>query len=354
MRQSLPIPSTSFVGRDLEVAAAATSIRREDVRLLTLTGPPGIGKTRLALAAAAVLHREFEDGVYFVNLAPVSDADLVLPTITHTHIETIRPRYSWAAGRWQLHAFMAIRRSSPGRCMVWAPLSPRQLMSRNGSLAEAEALFRELEDKPGLAHVLNSIGEFARVRGEDERAKCAYAASLDIFAQLGDRRAEYTLLYNLGFIAQHEGDHREAMRLLRCSLELCRELGVPAEVARELLALAGSLGVMGDPAGAARLFGAADAFLQQSGALLDPDDLPEHERNLGLVRAALGDEQFDVTWAEGEAMALEEAAEYACVQLVSRRRAQGAPLLDRAGLSLQPHPHSRYRGSASAALAQGD
>ena len=150
-----------------------------------------------------------------------------------------------------------------------------------GPLAEAEALFRELEDQAGLAHVLNSIGEFARVRGEDERARRAYAASLDIFEQLGDRRAEYTLLYNLGFIAQHTGDHREAIRLLRRSLALCQELGVPAEVARELLALAGSLGVVGDPAGAARLFGAADAFLQQSGALLDPDDLPEHERNIG-------------------------------------------------------------------------
>ena len=91
---------------------------------------------------------------------------------------------------------------------------------------------------------------------------------MDIFEQLGDRRAEYTLLYNLGFIAQHTGDHRVAIRLLRRSLALCQELGVPAEVARELLALAGSLGVVGEPAGAARLFGAAESFLQQSGALV--------------------------------------------------------------------------------------
>jgi predicted ATPase/DNA-binding CsgD family transcriptional regulator len=181
-----------------------------------------------------------------------------------------------------------------------------------GPLAEAEALFRELDDQAGLAHVLNSIGEFARVRGEDERARRAYAASLGIFEKLGDRRAEYTLLYNLGFIAQHTGDHREAIRLLRRSLALCHELGVPAEVARELLALAGSLGVVGDPAGAARLFAAADACLEQSGALLDPDDLPEHERNIGFLRTALGDARFDAAWAEGQAMALDEAAAYAC------------------------------------------
>ncbi len=182
----------------------------------------------------------------------------------------------------------------------------------SGPLAEAEALFRELEDQAGLAHVLNSIGEFARVRGEDERARRAYAASLDIFEQLGDRRAEYTLLYNLGFIAQHTGDHHEAIRLLRRSLALCQELGVPAEVARELLALAGSLGVVGDPAGAARLFGAAESFLQQSGALLDPDDLPEHDRNIAFIRAALGGDRFEAAWAEGQAMALDEAAAYAC------------------------------------------
>lgn len=200
-----------------------------------------------------------------------------------------------------------------------------------GPLAEAEALFRELEDQPGLAHVLNSIGEFARVRGEDERARRAYAASLDIFERLGDRRAEYTLLYNLGFIAQHEGDHRQAIRLLRRSLALCQELGVPAEVARELLALAGSLGVVGDPAGAARLLGAADAFLQQSGALLDPDDMPEHDRNIGFIRTALGDARFDAAWAEGHAMELDEAAAYACT-------AADAVLLPAAGLTRQGVP----------------
>ncbi len=81
---TLPIPSTPLVGRDQEVAAAANTLQRADVRLLTLTGPPGIGKTRLALAAAAALHGEFVDGVYFVNLAPVSDANLVLPTIAQS------------------------------------------------------------------------------------------------------------------------------------------------------------------------------------------------------------------------------------------------------------------------------
>lgn len=75
----LPIPLTSFVGRDRELA----EVRRllGESRLLTLTGPPGTGKTRLALEAAARMRDGFPDGVYFVPLGPLDDPDLVVPAI---------------------------------------------------------------------------------------------------------------------------------------------------------------------------------------------------------------------------------------------------------------------------------
>jgi predicted ATPase len=69
------------VGRATEVAAVQDLLRREDVRLLTLTGPPGIGKTRLALQVAEELRSEFADGIVFVSLATVHDSNLVAPTI---------------------------------------------------------------------------------------------------------------------------------------------------------------------------------------------------------------------------------------------------------------------------------
>ncbi|GMA14163.1 transcriptional activator [Deinococcus metallilatus] len=73
----LPRPTTSFVGRDLELAEIARLLAQPGCRLLTLTGPGGIGKTRLALEAARGLAPRFPDGVFFVPLAPLtSEAQL--------------------------------------------------------------------------------------------------------------------------------------------------------------------------------------------------------------------------------------------------------------------------------------
>jgi predicted ATPase/DNA-binding CsgD family transcriptional regulator len=77
----LPLPLTSLLGREREVAAACTLLARPEVRLLTLTGTAGVGKTRLALAIATEVQERFPDGVCFVSLAPLRNPALVLPTI---------------------------------------------------------------------------------------------------------------------------------------------------------------------------------------------------------------------------------------------------------------------------------
>jgi class 3 adenylate cyclase len=80
----VPVPLTRFVGRQRELADIRTLLARDEVRLLTLTGPGGTGKTRLAVHAAADLQGAFPDGVVFIDLASATDPGLVPPTIAQT------------------------------------------------------------------------------------------------------------------------------------------------------------------------------------------------------------------------------------------------------------------------------
>jgi predicted ATPase/DNA-binding SARP family transcriptional activator len=77
----LPLPPTPLLGREAELTAVLGTLMRENVRLLTLTGAGGIGKTRLALAAAREAQPHFPDGAFFVDLAPLADPALVVRAV---------------------------------------------------------------------------------------------------------------------------------------------------------------------------------------------------------------------------------------------------------------------------------
>jgi len=80
-QMNLPVTATPFLGRVRELAEVTQLLAEEELRLLTLTGPGGTGKTRLALQAAAESGDAYRDGVFWVPLAPVRDPSLVLPTV---------------------------------------------------------------------------------------------------------------------------------------------------------------------------------------------------------------------------------------------------------------------------------
>jgi predicted ATPase len=81
---NIPVQRTAFVGREKEIAAAKELLQRPDVRLVTVTGPGGIGKTRLALEVARGLSEEFPGGAHFVPLSPLRDPGLIVAVIVQT------------------------------------------------------------------------------------------------------------------------------------------------------------------------------------------------------------------------------------------------------------------------------
>ena len=83
-RTNLPVPATPFLGREFELASVAALLAEPGVRLVSLVGPGGTGKTRLALQAAAVVSDAYPDGVFWVPLASLRDRELFLPNIAAT------------------------------------------------------------------------------------------------------------------------------------------------------------------------------------------------------------------------------------------------------------------------------
>lgn len=86
---NLPVPLTPLIGAEESVAKIIAALHRPEVRLLTLMGPGGVGKTRVAIAAGARLLKIFSDGVFFIHLETLNDPALIIPQIAHSlNIET--------------------------------------------------------------------------------------------------------------------------------------------------------------------------------------------------------------------------------------------------------------------------
>ena len=83
-RSNLPSPATSLIGRETELTTICEYLLKTDIRLVTLIGPPGIGKTRLSIESAHEVLANFDGGIFFVPLAPLDDSSLVAVTILQT------------------------------------------------------------------------------------------------------------------------------------------------------------------------------------------------------------------------------------------------------------------------------
>lgn len=214
---------------------------------------------------------------------------------------------------------------------------------------ESLAIRRELRDKEGIALSLYHLGNTARDQGDYATAKARYEECLTIRRELGDKQgiwAAYHLLgviaeqegdlaqaraiyeeclpvwrelhfsgyvawtlHGLGFVATRQGDFVGARDLLTESLTTFREMEYTFGLVRGLLRLGGLAVAQGQRERAARLFGVT--LGAATGALAEKAAQQEFNREVTVVRSALGEEAFAAAWAEGQAMSLEQAIVYA-------------------------------------------
>jgi predicted ATPase/DNA-binding CsgD family transcriptional regulator len=176
---------------------------------------------------------------------------------------------------------------------------------------EALALLRELNDDPGVAQALTIQGELAKLAGDNGLARQKYDAALVVSRETGETIRQIMLVSNIAMIAYNEGNYREARDLNILVLERFLESGTRQGIISALWALAGPLGMLGQPEKAARLLGASAALFAEMGAGDAPTDYEQVAKYTAETRAQLGDAAFQAAWNEGQAMTLEQAVAYA-------------------------------------------
>jgi len=183
-------------------------------------------------------------------------------------------------------------------------------------LEESVALAREVGDKRGLAFALLNLGEVAFRQGDYERARPFYEESLRLRRELENTEGIAMSLAGLGDLARAQGNHGRAARLYLESLSLLQTSSDTALVVPILEQAAAMIGVAYDSAlspdmvasfHAARLFGAAASLRDILAAPLPPAVRVAYQRDVDVVRRALGNDAFARAWAEGRALSLEQA-----------------------------------------------
>jgi DNA-binding NarL/FixJ family response regulator len=176
---------------------------------------------------------------------------------------------------------------------------------------EGLAISRQLGDKARTGYSLGQLGETARLQGDYAAARTFYEQTLAIYRELGNKSSIAVHLHNLGHVAHREGDHAQATELFRESLVISMQLGSKEFIAWCLAGLAGVAGTLGQARRAATLFGAAQTLLEVIGAVIEPSDRMEYERNVATARAGararLDEEAFEAAWLEGQGMTMEQA-----------------------------------------------
>ena len=276
----VPAPAAPLIGRQRELAEVTARLRHGDVRLLTLTGPGGAGKTRLAVEAARIVGGEFAGGAVFVPLAPLRDPADVIPAITQAlglpdqgARPPLRRLQDALQGREQLlilDNFEHVVAAAPDMAalLAWAPrlkllVTSRALLHITGEysygvpplpLADPDDLppLAELAQMPAvalfLARVQMRLPDFrlTPANAHDVAAICARLDGLPLAIELAAARAALLaprmllarLQHRLAILTDGPGDLPERQRTLRATIEWSyRLLGLSEQLLFERLAV---------------------------------------------------------------------------------------------------------------------
>ena len=178
---------------------------------------------------------------------------------------------------------------------------------------ESLALAREVGDALRISLALCLLGYAALLQGDHERATELCEETLAFVHDLGSAGVEVIpeTLVNLGLAALGQDHHERAAASFKEALTVSHEVGRKPTVINTLEGMASLAGALGEATRAAHLWGAAEAARGVTGIALPPGDRALHEPYLAAARSRLGEEAWEEALAEGRAMALEEAAEYA-------------------------------------------
>lgn len=176
---------------------------------------------------------------------------------------------------------------------------------------EGVAIHRELRDPWGLSLSLTNLGNTLSHDGDDATARHHYEEALALRREIGDRRGIAFTLSGLGNIALHQGDYATAGRLYAEGLSIRQKLGEKRGMAISLECFARLAIAQRQASRSVRLAGAADRLRTTIGAPRPPAERAEFALALQALRAAMANAEYAAAWAEGQAMTLEQAIEYA-------------------------------------------
>jgi predicted ATPase/DNA-binding CsgD family transcriptional regulator len=175
---------------------------------------------------------------------------------------------------------------------------------------ECLAISREIGSKPGVAGALNNISMVEIVRGNYDHAEQLMSEGLEIIRQVGDKERIATMTDGLGRILLRKGELERAASTINSSLMMVTEMQDSWATAYSLEGLAEVACAQGKPNRVAQLLGAAEAYYKNMRGRLDYLDIETYDRSVAAARALLGDQAYDVAFADGYGKTAGQAAAF--------------------------------------------